>query len=150
MADDLTFENVGQQLTEADLAAVEREVGPFPEDLRNHYLRFNGGQPTASYLEDDSGAERDIEAFLTVLFPIVPRDLTLENYYRLIVLERKELARNYLPFARNGGDDLYVIERDSGRISFWAHDIPGEPLKPVAKSLSDLFAKLQTEEKFYA
>jgi SMI1-KNR4 cell-wall len=150
MADDLTFENVGQQLTEEDLITVERAVGPFPEDLRNHYLRFNGGQPTSPYLEDDSGAEGDIEAFLTVLFPILPGDLTLETYYRLIVLERKEFPSTHLPFARNGGDDLYVMERDTGRIYFWAHDVPAESLKPVARSLSDLFAKLQTEEEFYA
>jgi SMI1 / KNR4 family (SUKH-1) len=145
----MEFTDVGRPLTVQDLAALEEIVGELPEDLRQHYLQYNGGVPSAGYFTDDDDAENEIDSFLTTRYRQYPDEVLLEDYYQAVVHDRKEFSSDYVPFARNGGDDLYVMNRHDGSIYFWAHDVPGDPLRPVAVSLESLLNRMQTEAEYY-
>ena len=145
----MEFTQVGRPLTVQDLAALEQLVGELPEELRQHYLRYNGGVPEKSCFTDDADAENEIDNFLTVGHRQYTDEVLLEDYYRAVVLDRQEFPTGYVPFARNGGDDLYVMSRDDGSIYFWAHDVPDEPLRPVAASLPSLLNRMQTAAEYY-
>lgn len=136
-------------LSPEELNALEHIVGPLPAELRSFYRVSNGGVPEKRYFEDDEGFERGIESILSALHRTYEHEVLLEEYYEEMVNRRGSLSSEYVPFARNAGDDLYVMHRETGGVFFFAHDVPNAPLQHVADSLQEILDRAQTEDDFY-
>jgi cell wall assembly regulator SMI1 len=120
----VVFEETASPLSELDIMRVERRLGiHLPQDLREHYLLHNGGQPRPRFFVKD-GEAYDVEKFL----PMNTGDKkgsSFENTYVMLVDQTPEFPRGYIPFATDGGGDLfmYSIKPDSfGNIMFNQHE----------------------------
>uniref|UniRef100_UPI0013DA4632 SMI1/KNR4 family protein n=1 Tax=Serratia marcescens TaxID=615 RepID=UPI0013DA4632 len=59
----VVFEGTAPALSELDIRRVERKLGiRLPQDLKEHYLRFNGGTPRPDFFVKD-GEAYDVEQF---------------------------------------------------------------------------------------
>ena len=108
-----------------------------------------GGRPERRFFEDDSGCENELDTFLAALHLQHPHEVLLEEYFQRVVRDRGAFPDTFVPFARNAGDDLYVMDRNIRKVFFWAHDVPDEPLRAVSDSLDALLARAQLETDFY-
>lgn len=120
-----------QSLTIEDIARLEQRLGlVLPGDLRELYLRANGGVPQPDSFEKD-------DEFYTVqcILPIVGPDDGLEFAYTTL-LANEVLPPNLIPFADdpNGDSFVYSIAPDSfGEIRFLQMDYYDDPERFVVK-----------------
>lgn len=116
----VVFEGTAPALSELDIRRVERKLGiRLPQDLKEHYLRFNGGTPRPDFFVKD-GEAYDVEQF----FPMnIRKDVGLifEDTYLFLVHEKPEFPLGYIPFACDSAGDyfLYSVQPGSfGNIMF--------------------------------
>jgi cell wall assembly regulator SMI1 len=110
-------------VSDADISRVEMALAfSFPEDLKKHYLRANGGRPVPNLLP--KGDEHfAVHEFLPILHGIV--GARFEDTYRDLVLDSKFFPKNLVPFAIDAGGDYfcYSLEpRTFGQIFFYHSD----------------------------
>lgn len=115
----VVFENTASPLSELDIKRVEHFLGiRLPQDLKEHYLLYNGGTPCPEFFIKD-GEAYDVKKFL----PMNTRGegLTFERSYVVLVDQTPEFPRGYIPFACDSAGDYFmysVTPKSFGNIMF--------------------------------
>lgn len=143
-----------QKITESEIAALEeRFCFRMPEDLRQFYLRQNGGLfPTGTVVNPERSRLND---FLAVKFPFMERLPLLET-----ILDRQEqdgfIPMCYIPFCSDEAGDSYYIRVDEagyGEIYYifseFLDDFPGAPESEglIANSFTEFLEMIQFPEE---
>src|SRR6266702_8615003 len=145
----VVFENTALPLSDLAIKRVESRLGVhLPEDLKEHYLRHNGGRPRPKFFVKD-GEAYDVKKFL----PMNTDDegTTFEEVYVMLVDQTPEFPRGYIPFADDSAGDtfMYSVRPESfGNIAFNQHEYYGDDdryvvfLAPSLKEFIDSLAEL--------
>jgi hypothetical protein len=142
----VTFHQTRQQLSPSDIQQVEQKIGiSLPDDLQEHFLLHNGGQPNPRYFsigDDWIG----VQQFLPM--NTADRNSGFEQTYEDLVLSTSEFPTGYIPFAIDDGGDyfLYCMKEDQfGKIFFNQsefYDDPNRVLIFLSDSLSAFIGRL--------
>ncbi|GGZ15417.1 SMI1/KNR4 family protein [Novosphingobium colocasiae] len=135
----ISFENTSLAISEADIENFRKITGlEIPDDLKNHFLKYNGGRPIPSCFENDFD-KFCIRSFLVIAHG--DENCGLENTY-LDLRSNDFFSSGYLPFAMDEGGDyfLYSMRDDFGSIYFNQSEYYGDPDRFMIK-LSDNFEK---------
>ena len=140
------FKNCEPPITNDDLNAAEVEMGVIlPSDLREHYLKYNGGSPVhRSFRVDDYYYV--LRDFFPVKYGILddPTD-TLEGTYDLV---KDAIPEGLLPFADDGAGNLFCYgtsKENMHSIWYWDHEENDDPdlqLEFLAPSLQSFLEGL--------
>lgn len=142
--------NTKEHITESDLTAIEQKYKfQFPHEIKEHYLRYNGGTPKKSLFIDEDGYTFVVNNFL----PIKYGNSTLEETLDFLRLDQI-LPEWLIPFADDPGGDLYcfsIDEEELGAIYYWSHeydieDDPEEHICYLCDSLTEFIEKLVNDE----
>jgi len=118
------FVNPEKEITIKDINAVETKYNfIFPEDFKEHYLTYNGGEPERYVFVD----EDEDEYIVTQFIPIKYDEESGRNLeYCLDTLRVGKVLPDWLiPFADETGGDLYCFslkEGEEGSIYYWSHE----------------------------
>jgi hypothetical protein len=128
-------------LSEAEFSATEKELGlSIRRELRALFLRCNGGRPKKSYYES-SRIMVQLGRVLPVQRPDTPRREWLGS-----VVERAArygLPKSTIPFGFDNGEaGVFCVDAKTGRVVYWVHDEPEDPIKDVAASLDEFLSSL--------
>ncbi|KOP78253.1 hypothetical protein AMS59_10205 [Lysinibacillus sp. FJAT-14745] len=109
------FIDCSTQLTINDLNDVEITLGfNLPQQLKEHYLQFNGGVPVKPcYYAHDIDIETEIAKFSPIKYTNSSR--LLEERY-LDFINREALPKKYLPFVNDWGGNLFCIDLENGSV----------------------------------
>lgn len=150
------FVNSSKQLSEEDLAFVEKEIGqPLPESLKEIYATSNGGELEGDrcvFVNSETGVEFNVNTFLPIRYKRYEEDYLLEECFNFFVNEKKFMPPDFVPFAiDDGGYPFAVNVADSTVHICYVADIEnGEsPMRFVATSLQEFINGMLTEEEAY-
>ena len=107
------FTKCATPLTISDVKDVETTLGfKLPQQLKEHYLQFNGGGPVKPcyYAED-----LDLETEIAVFYPMKYHNgsgLLVEKIY-MDFINRAVIPKKYLPFANDLGGNLFCIDLEN-------------------------------------
>ena len=145
----VVFEGTASPLSEVDIKRVERRLRiNLPQDLKEHYLLHNGGQPRPRFFLKD-GEPYDVDQFLAM--NTGDTNSSFEQAYITLVDRTPEFPRGYIPFAYDAFGDyfLYCVKPESyGNIAFNQQEYYGDDDRYVvflAPSFSEFINSL-TEE----
>ena len=120
----VVFERTKPQLSELDIKRVENHLGiRLPQDLKEHYLRYNGGTPRPQFFPKDGDAY-EVKKFLPMNIED-PIGTTFEDSYVMMVKQTPDFPRGCIPFADDPSGDmfLYSVRPESfGNIMFVSHE----------------------------
>lgn len=136
----IEFLNEKESLVPADIDAVEAELGfRFPEQFRNHYLAHNGGMPMPNCLKRN-GEYWSVNEIYSIKYG--KKGGSLERCYNMVVVGGEDyFPRGLVPFAQDGGGDLYCFRVDGpreGSICCWQHEYPDHPERATVDLADDL------------
>lgn len=142
----MKFLNTKPPIASADLATVDEILGfPLPQDLRDHYLQFNGGHPVPSLFPKDDELY-SVHEFLPIKHGM--RGESFEDTYRSVVIGNELFPRHLIPIASDGGGDYFCYSMkptDVGTICFFQSDYYDDPERAtvfLARNLKSFFASL--------
>ena len=102
----VAFEQTASPLSELDIKRVEHRLGiRLPQDLREHYLRYNGGTPRPRFFVKD-GEAYDVDCFYSMNTGAKGR--SFERIYIMMVDQTPEFPRGYIPFADTTGAGFFM------------------------------------------
>ena len=134
-------------VTADELGDIEASLGvSFPDILTSLWLISNGGK-----LEDGRRVyqsekyENDIKYFLSILRANSPGLLTADGYYRTLVVDKKILPANFLPFAIDGCGFPYCMNLDDGAVYF--ANLESQKNIFLEQSLESFISKVITEDE---
>lgn len=157
-----TFNKCEKRLTTHDLRQVEQKLSiQLPEEVKQHYLRFNGGTPANSIWTDPAGTSAPIE--VSSFFPIRYRkshgddpDFTMEGIAREEWADQR-LPRTCLPFAIDCIGNYICVNRVSWSVCYVDRDAWSDERSPeenwaantrdLARSFDVFVDGLKPEEK---
>lgn len=131
--------NTEKSVTNEDILEIEKKYSfKFPNDFRDHYLTFNGGDLERYIFKDEHGYKYVVQCFI----PIKYGGRTLENVLDILRVD-PILPEWLIPFADDPGGDQFCFslkEDDIGAVYYWSHeyeygDDPEEHVWYLAKSL---------------
>lgn len=126
--------------TETDLKVLETALGfPVPTELRSLLSAVGGGVFEPHLLVRDDGWEYGFHT-------LVGGTKEIQSAYQRFVGEKKLIAPEHIPFARNAGGDIYTVHRNSGAVWFWPMDGEATP-QEVIGSIEQLLQELQSDEE---
>jgi hypothetical protein len=115
----VVFERTAPPLSELDIKRVEHLLGiRLPQDLKEHYLRHNGGTPRPQFFVKE-GEAYDVDRFLHMKTRGI--ETSFEEVYVRMVDQTPEFPRGYIPFAKDSAGDFFmysVISKSFGNIMF--------------------------------
>jgi 7-cyano-7-deazaguanine synthase len=127
------FTKCKKTLCESDLSAVEHHLRiKLPTDLRQHYLRYNGGKPEntcwvfANREYDDIEVRDFIPIRYTKDFGDDP-DFTAEGRARE-GWAGNTLPNNLFPFAFDWGGNYFCVDHQTSAIYYYLRDVWSEKL----------------------
>ena len=152
------FKEIGEELSENDIKKIELIIGKrFPEELKNHYMKYNGGVSKRKYFIKENGVTLEIKKFLQMKQSIDNR-MTVENCF-LQGQSRDYFPSELIPFAIDHGGNYFVIDANDGKIFFyaidaWDDDLTNEQNKDKAKkclcnSFYEFIEKLSSKKGNY-
>lgn len=132
-------------LADHELSLTEEQLGlPLPGELRVLY----GAVGTGVFKRQNVFAADDFEYNLFALLnarPSIDGPSELVDHYRSLVLEKRLVKDNHVPFAVGAGGDVFTVSRADGSVWFWPMD--GEPSpRQVARSVRLLLESLLLAE----
>jgi cell wall assembly regulator SMI1 len=106
------FIECSTQLIISDLNDVETKLGfNLPQQLKEHYLQFNGGIPVKPcYYAQEIDLETEIAEFSPIKYK--NNSKLLEDRY-IDFKNRDALPKKYLPFANDWGGNLFCINLEN-------------------------------------
>jgi len=144
-----SFSGPERPVTKRDLDKVEKRFNfSFPQALRNHYLRINGGSPERCLFPKD-----DDYCVVHEFLPIKLGEDTLEETLQDLVIERHVIPGYLVPFAIDPGGDFYcfsIRKKDFGAIFLFVGDYfddLDEAVVHLAKSFPVFMRQMKTEEE---
>lgn len=119
-------------VSDAQLNELETQLGfLFPDDLRQHYLRFNGGRPVPNLFP--KGDEYfSVNEFLPIKHGM--RGTRFEDTYADLVQGNDLFPKNLIPIASDSGGDYFCYSVEPGKIGaicFYQSDYYDDPLRAV-------------------
>lgn len=145
----VVFERTASPLSELDIKRVENRLGiRLPEDLKEHYLRHNGGRPRPRFFVKD-GEAYDVDCFYSM--NTGAKGSSFERTYTMMVDQTPEFPRGYIPFADTTGAGffMYSVNPESfGNIMFNQPEYYGDDeryvlfLAPTLKAFIDSLTEL--------
>jgi cell wall assembly regulator SMI1 len=150
---DNEFENTARSLTSDELEHVLDELGiEIPNDLKAHYLAYNGGNPK-KYLFREDDVIYVLQEFLPIKYAPVGRRFEDVIHDLQDDLKRgcKVLPDYLIPFAIDPGGDYYCIsnrQEDLGSVFIFRgehFDQPNRACKKLATSLRDFIDQMEEE-----
>jgi cell wall assembly regulator SMI1 len=142
------FSDIERGITDADLEDVERSLGfTFPQEVRHHYLQYNGGSPTR-YLFKKGDMVYVVHQFLPIKYG---KHRFEESFYNLKI-KAEILPKHLIPFAVDPGGDYYcfsVRKDDNGSVWIYRGDYSDNPDKAVeflAGSFNQFLESMETDE----
>ena len=135
----MNFVNIKPILSADDFASVDAVLGfPFPEELRSHYLRFNGGHPVRNLFVKD-GRSFSVEEFLPIKYGM--RGQSLEDTYRTVVLDNELFPTKMIPIANDASGDYFcysIRPGEVGSIYFFRSEYYDDPKRSLIFLSNDL------------
>lgn len=137
-------------IAQSDIEKLENDLGiRLPEEMRSHYLRFNGGTPNLDWfpMMDDWDA-----IWIQKFLPIATRDAeepTIQSVYSRVA-GNAGYPRSLIPFAIDPGGNLFCVDTDSGAVHYWLTDTYDEALsdaencRKADRHLTDSFDQFVT------
>ncbi|MGK4349741.1 SMI1/KNR4 family protein [Enterobacter sichuanensis] len=103
-----------------ELDKIEALLGiSFPRALKTLWLISNGGiMEEGRRVYQSEHYENDIKYFLPILHTKRSGILTVDDYYKDLVVNKKILAENFIPFAIDGGGFPYCVGINDGAVYF--------------------------------
>ncbi|WP_174411642.1 SMI1/KNR4 family protein [Enterobacter hormaechei] len=103
-----------------ELGKIEVSLGvTFPNALKSIWLISNGGiLDEGRRVYQSEHYENDIKYFLPILHTKKSGILTVDDYYKDLVVNEKILAENFIPFAIDGGGFPYCVGVNDGAVYF--------------------------------
>lgn len=143
------FSEVSKQLTINDIREIEEKLNiKLPEQLINHYLKFNGGIPDKPYVcSNISDIETSVHAFSPMKYDD-ELDYTLEECY-LNYKTRSVIPEKFLPFAYDAGSNPFCINLKTGQVVIiWLDmgEVTEKEIKLLANSFDEFMNSLQEED----
>ncbi|MCX7746060.1 MAG: SMI1/KNR4 family protein [Clostridia bacterium] len=148
------FKSLSKSISDEDLLEIEKKYGfTFPQDIRDHYLTYNGGEPEM-YVFIDEGYKYIIQRFIPIKHRKTMDSEILEDILDMLRTADKILPDWLIPFADDPGGNLYCFslnKDEEGVIYFWEHDYdfgedPEEHVGYLAPSLKS-FIEAMAEDK---
>ncbi|WP_161556557.1 SMI1/KNR4 family protein [Burkholderia pyrrocinia] len=126
MTENLFFD-CEKEIDPYDLETVELKIGArLPEELKRHYLKFNGGHPKRRYWNDPQMKfdALEVAGFRPIRYCKAdhdnPRSLLDGGY--LSLLERAVIPRGLLPFARDIAGNFFCVDLAENDVWHFAAD----------------------------
>lgn len=146
----MTFVDTAPAVSDAELDELEATLGfPLPPDLRQHFLRFNGGRPVPNLFK--KGDEYfPVNEFLPVKYGM--RGTRFEDTYFDLVQGNDLFPNGLIPIASDAGGDYFcysINPRNNGAICFYQSDYYDDPARSVvdlADSLESFLGSLVSDE----
>lgn len=133
--------DVEETITIDDIKYIEDKYNyKMPEDIKNHYLKYNGGQLEKCMYTKSNGDEFIVSWFI----PIKCEDAGLSLDSVLDLRTDKILPAWLIPFADEAGGDLYCYslrEKELGAIYYWSHETMRSIY--ITKSLEDFLNNME-------
>lgn len=111
------------QLSIAQIEAIEAYVSlHFPEEYKQHLLRYNGGQcePSVfSFYENGQLTDSVVDWFLAIYDG---EDDNLKDYINSYKIDEKRMPTSIFPVAHDPGGNLICIDATDGKVYFWDHE----------------------------
>jgi hypothetical protein len=132
-------------LTAGDIANAETSLGlSFPESVRKLYLSTNGGYPEP-YVFENASVDTVVAEFLPL--KSARKGTALKSYEHLVVNKRL-VARDFFPFAVDGGGDYFFVDcsTSEGVVYFYRGDsAERERLLDLKLGFDEFWASLKSE-----
>jgi cell wall assembly regulator SMI1 len=139
----MKFIDCEDPLTVEEITAFERQLGlRFPQSLRKHFLRANGGSPDPCVYDGDN-----VGVVVQECLPLRHGKGSAIKAYETLVLAKELVPEHFFPFAVDpGGDYLYVdCSSASGAVYLYLHDTGSDHLVSLNVSLDDFWSRLKRE-----
>ena len=146
----LKFINCDKKISTTEIESVENKYNfKYPEEIKKHYLKCNGGYPNKELYEYD-GEEYKINYFLSIGNKVN----SFEKIYEL--LRSDDVFPSWLiPFADDEGGNFFafsVLEKDYGSIYYYSHEFelgedPALYVKKISDNFSSFLSNLKMEEE---
>jgi hypothetical protein len=107
--------------SDADIHELELATGKLPPEYTSFLKKYNGGIPIPNTIITHDN-ELVINFFLPIKSPAGYPD-SLQSY---ISKYTNRIPSGMLPIASAGGGDLVLIEKKSGKIYYWKHELEAE------------------------
>lgn len=141
------FANTKPKITNKDIQEIEMRYNfTFPNEYREHYLSYNGGEPEKYVFVDEDGDEYIIQQFI----PINVGNRDLDSV--LNVLRRDHIIQDWLiPFAEEPSGDLYcfsISDDSEGEVYLWYHEVidnPDDSYSYLCSSLSEFINRMKED-----
>jgi len=114
-----------KNITIEDILSLEKAYDfIFPNDIRDHYLTYNGGEPQKYIFRDEDGDEYVVQNLIPIKYTnqhgTGDLDFSLKN------LRMDEILPTWLiPFAKDPSGNLFcfsINKDEEGAIYFWDHE----------------------------
>ena len=136
------FIDLEEPINDLDLDEAQAAMGvTLPSDLRQHYLKYNGGRPAKNCFPFKSGLY-EVRWFFPVKYGKRPTQ-TLEGVYSLV---NDVVPEGLIPFTDDSGGNLYcysTAEATKHSICYWDHEQYNTPSHGVTVIAPSLQAFLQ-------
>ena len=142
----MKFINPDKQLTEVEVAAVERELGLiFPAPLRSLFLSNNGADPEPYVFNSDT-----LHTVVNETLPLISdtdRGTATESYFNLVI-EKRIVGRSFFPFAVDAGGDYFFVDCGDSEapVYFFRSDSSADRVEKIANTLGEFWDALEPEE----
>lgn len=124
--------DVAPSVGNTELNELETRFGfIFPDDLRQHYLRFNGGRPVPNLFRK-CDEYFPVNEFLPIKHGM--RGTRFEDTYVDLVQDNDLFPNNVIPIASDSGGDYFCCSLKPGEIGtiyFYQSDYYDDPSKAV-------------------
>jgi len=116
------FSKTGPAVTRSDTEKLECDLGiRLPDEMRNHYLRFNGGMPQLDWFP----MTEDWDAiWIHEFLPIATGEgegATVQSVYARVA-GKAGYPRSLIPFAIDPGGNILGVDAESGAVHYWLTD----------------------------
>jgi cell wall assembly regulator SMI1 len=127
--DENIFTNCEKEISEKEIRLVEQDLGiKLPDDFKDHYRRYNGGQPQNTILLDPIYEYHEVGYFMPLLYCKDSEDnpnSTLNGRAK-VEWNEKSLPPSLLPFAFDWGGNYFCIDHKNGHIFYFLKDVWSE------------------------
>jgi cell wall assembly regulator SMI1 len=144
------FLNLSPQLTAEDISRVESAIGcRLPDDLKQHYLRFNGGRPERSLCRTADDDYISVHGFMPMCYG--ENGELFETVWRWHKIDTPFIPAHLIPFAYDVGGEYFcysVAPNEAGTIYHFLSeftDSPNRALIYISSSLEAFINSLEDE-----
>lgn len=143
----MRFDNPEVPVTSDEIKVIESNLSlSIPQELKEQYLRSNGGSPDPYVYEDDN-VDTVVASFLPLVSSRGKR--TAVDTYEHLVQSQKIVPQHYFPFAVDGGGDYFFVDcsSENGMVFLYRSDfaVDDGPLVPLKVGVGEFWSRLKPE-----